>query len=304
MRTPLDLAAEAGLKQFSDLITAILNANFRDSITGGEEPGVAIADAVHAAPEDLLEGFESGTIITATEEKSGFDIGLIFKTQDITRMADLMLAGDGESKDELDNDSKDSAIEIANMYLGAVSAAAATQMDKKLGFKVDNASKFISVAALPADSYITFDFAANIKGSPIQFRQYMDENFSSLLETQDSSVPMDFFGDAPAEPAAAASGGGGARQALPTGNANLDMLMDIDIPVSVCMGSAKLFLKDILGLGPGNIIELDQNADELIELTVNEKLIARGEVVIVDGYFGFRIKEIISRAERIKKLKD
>ena len=66
----------------------------------------------------------------------------------------------------------------------------------------------------------------------------------------------------------------------------------------------KLFLKDILGLGPGNIVELEQNADDPIELAINDKVIARGEVVIVDGYFGFRIKEIVSKAERIRKLKD
>ena len=67
---------------------------------------------------------------------------------------------------------------------------------------------------------------------------------------------------------------------------NLDLLLDIDIPISVRMGSAKLFLKDILGLGPGNIVELEQNADDPIELAINDKVIARGEVVIVDGNFG------------------
>ena len=51
-------------------------------------------------------------------------------------------------------------------------------------------------------------------------------------------------------------------------------------------------------------MELEQNADDPIELAINDKVIARGEVVIVDGYFGFRIKEIVSKAERIRKLKD
>jgi flagellar motor switch protein FliN/FliY len=85
---------------------------------------------------------------------------------------------------------------------------------------------------------------------------------------------------------------------------NLEMLMDIEIPISVRMGSSRLFLKHILGLGPGNIVELDQNANEPVELAINDKAIARGEVVIVDGYFGFRIKEIISKADRLKRLRD
>nr|WP_278252188.1 flagellar motor switch protein FliN [Deferrivibrio essentukiensis] len=82
------------------------------------------------------------------------------------------------------------------------------------------------------------------------------------------------------------------------------MLLDVEIPVSVRIGSTKMFLKDIVGIGPGNIIELDNYADEPIELLVNNKPIARGEVVIVDGFFGIRIKEIISREERLKKLRD
>ena len=294
MRTPIDLSSEAGLQQFSDLIKDILNTNIQ-SITS-DDPGVAIADSVHSAPEDLLEGFENGTIITASEEKTGFEVGLIFKTQDITKLADLMLMGEGESKDELDADLKDAVMEIANQYFGAVSAAVDTQMGKKLSFTVDNAGKFMSAAVFQSDNYITFDFTANIKGSPIQFRQYLDESFSSLLDTQPAQVMPDFFGDMD-------TGSSEPSRAVGTGT-NMDMLLDIEIPVSVRMGSAKLFLKDILGLGPGNIVELDQNADESIELTVNNKLIARGEVVIVDGYFGFRIKEIISRAERIKRLKD
>ncbi len=84
---------------------------------------------------------------------------------------------------------------------------------------------------------------------------------------------------------------------------NLNMLLDVEVPVSIRMGTSKLFLKDVLGLSPGNIIELDEYADDLIQLTIGDKAIARGEVVIVDGYFAFRIKAIMSKTDRIQQLR-
>lgn len=84
---------------------------------------------------------------------------------------------------------------------------------------------------------------------------------------------------------------------------NLNMLLDVEVPVSIRMGTSKLFLKDVLGLSPGNIIELDEYADDLIQLTIGDKTIARGEVVIVDGYFAFRIKAIMSKTDRIQQLR-
>ena len=88
-----------------------------------------------------------------------------------------------------------------------------------------------------------------------------------------------------------------------TSSRNLNLLLDVEVPVSIRMGTSQLFLKDVLGLAPGNIVELDEYADELIQLTINDKPIARGEVVIVDGYFAFRIKEILSKAERIQQIR-
>jgi flagellar motor switch protein FliN/FliY len=76
------------------------------------------------------------------------------------------------------------------------------------------------------------------------------------------------------------------------------------VPVSVKIGTTNIFLKDLLNLTSGNVIELDQSVNEPVELTVNNKTIAYGEVVVADGYFGLKIKEIINKTERIKRLSD
>ena len=83
---------------------------------------------------------------------------------------------------------------------------------------------------------------------------------------------------------------------------NLEMILDIEVPVYVRVGTAKMLLEDVLKLGIGSVIELDKNIDEPVDLIVNDKVIARGEIVVIDSNFALRITEIETKAERIKKL--
>lgn len=83
---------------------------------------------------------------------------------------------------------------------------------------------------------------------------------------------------------------------------NLDLLMDIPLDVSVELGHTKKTIKDVLELGPGSIIELDKLAGEAIDILVNQKYIAKGEVVVVDENFGIRITEILDQSDRLKNL--
>jgi flagellar motor switch protein FliN/FliY len=84
---------------------------------------------------------------------------------------------------------------------------------------------------------------------------------------------------------------------------NLDFILDIPLKVSVELGRSKAVIKDLLQLGQGSVIELDKLAGEPLEVLVNGKLIARGEVVVVNEKFGVRLTDIISPVERIETLK-
>ncbi|WP_010649292.1 flagellar motor switch phosphatase FliY [Oceanobacillus massiliensis] len=84
---------------------------------------------------------------------------------------------------------------------------------------------------------------------------------------------------------------------------NLDMLLDIPLKVTVELGRTKKSIKDILDLSSGSIIELDKLAGEPVDILVNEKLVAEGEVVVIDENFGVRVTDIISQSDRIMKLK-
>ena len=84
---------------------------------------------------------------------------------------------------------------------------------------------------------------------------------------------------------------------------NLDFILDIPLKVSVELGRTKLIIKDLLQLGQGSVLELDKLAGEPLEVLVNNKLVARGEVVVVNEKFGIRLTDIISPIERIESLK-
>ncbi len=79
---------------------------------------------------------------------------------------------------------------------------------------------------------------------------------------------------------------------------NMNLLMDVQMDLTVELGRTKMFIKEILGLGEGSIIELDKLAGEPVDLLVNGKLVAKGEVVVIDENFGVRVTDIVTPAER------
>jgi len=84
---------------------------------------------------------------------------------------------------------------------------------------------------------------------------------------------------------------------------NIDLILDVPLDISVVLGRTKKSIQEILNLGTGSLIELDKLAEEPVEILVNGKQIALGEVVVVDENFGIRITNIVSSVERIKKMR-
>jgi flagellar motor switch protein FliN/FliY len=83
---------------------------------------------------------------------------------------------------------------------------------------------------------------------------------------------------------------------------NMDFLLDIPLEISVELGRTKILINELLKLGQGSVIELSKLAGETLEILANQKLVARGEVVVVNEKYGVRLTEIISPSERIERL--
>lgn len=87
-----------------------------------------------------------------------------------------------------------------------------------------------------------------------------------------------------------------------TGTANIDLIMDVPLQVTVELGRTSKLIREVLNLSPGSVIELDKLAGEPVDILVNGKLIAKGEVVVIDENFGVRVTDIVSPMERVNNI--
>jgi flagellar motor switch protein FliN/FliY len=83
---------------------------------------------------------------------------------------------------------------------------------------------------------------------------------------------------------------------------SIELIMDVPLEITVELGRTKKLIKDILEFGPGTILELDKLAGEPVDILVNGKYIAKGEVVVIDESFGVRITDIVSASKRLSKI--
>ena len=119
-----------------------------------------------------------------------------------------------------------------------------------------------------------------------------DQMAKEWEEQLDGSDSEDAAPPAPSPPPAAA----------PTGNENLDFILDLPLLVTVELGRNKMAIHDLLRLGQGSIIELGKLVGEPLEILVNDRLIARGEPVVVNEKIGIRLTDIVSAMERVENL--
>ena len=105
------------------------------------------------------------------------------------------------------------------------------------------------------------------------------------MSADENKIPDEVFGGELAKPQVAAA-------------SHLDLLLDVQLEATVRFGGSEMLLRDILSASPGTLIELDRQLEEPADLLVAGRMIARGEVVVMNGFFGLRITELVSPAER------
>ena len=91
-------------------------------------------------------------------------------------------------------------------------------------------------------------------------------------------------------------------ESVQEGKHDLDFILDIPLDITVELGKVKMLVNDLLQIGQGSIVELNKPSGEPVEIYINSKLIARGEVVVVDEKLGIRVTDVISALERVKSL--
>lgn len=129
---------------------------------------------------------------------------------------------------------------------------------------------------------------------------------TQTVEDFDWEKPLE---ETPADPLADLPKAESASEAAPSApkeksgrHPSMDLLLDIPLEITAELGRTRMIINDLLQLGQGSVIELNKLAGEPLEILVNQKLIARGEVVVVNEKFGIRLTDIISPLDRIKQL--
>jgi flagellar motor switch protein FliN/FliY len=129
------------------------------------------------------------------------------------------------------------------------------------------------------------------------------DSVDNILKGMSSDSPEDMPEEAPPQPVVSkADFQQLSMNSVEKKSQNIDLLMDVDLPVSIELGRTKMSISEILAMGPGSIVELDKLVGEPVDLLVNQKCVARGEVVVVEESFGLRITQLMSPEERIKNL--
>lgn len=291
LRPEVDLILDQGSSVLGALVNRTAILSLREIKTA--DPG---------GPSEF--GGEGLTLHVTLEGLPG-DLAICLSKNTAAMLAGLMMGGDGNAhfKDE----DLDALNELGNQLMGAV----CTALGGKHGLSV-SASQVKTSPLDPSNPPFSLDGAALAEADlavdgvePAPFHLLISQTLAESLT-----------GGSSGNSSSSSSGGGGMMaqsngydSALSRGMGdgdvptNVQMLLDINLNVTIELGRTRLSIRKILELGPGSIIELDRLAGEPVDLLVNDKVVAKGEVVVVDEYFGIRIISLVSPEERIKQLR-
>ncbi|MCX6061499.1 MAG: flagellar motor switch protein FliY [Campylobacterales bacterium] len=221
-----------------------------------------------------------------------------------TALGDMMLGGDGEGKEEMNDDDLDALKEIVSNITGAMSTTLGSQKElPKFSIKTENAVFIGENEEINLDPYAkmyVFSFVLGSINSLMMFA--VDSSIVNALEGSNSVISHEDVGERDSGYANQETTNKGRR--LDEGEMkNIGLIMDVKLPVRVRIGKKKMLLKDVLSMDIGSVIELNQLANDPLDILVDDHVIAQGEVVIVDGNFGVQITSIGTKRDRLTKLK-
>ena len=217
-----------------------------------------------------------------------------------TAIGDMMLGGEGEEKEEMDDEDLDAIKEVISNILSSFSRSLGSQKNMpKLNFTIDKVSYIDPNNEIDFKGFEKlFIYNLSIHNSHDNIAFAINSDLVSIIGEEGQAsfqkVVEEQVQETAKKPALSMS-----QEEL----SNIELIKDVKLPIRVRIGSKKMLLKDVLSMDIGSVIELDQLANDPLEILVGDKVIAMGEVVIVDGNFGVQIGEIGTKRERLEKLR-
>ena len=268
----------------------IFSAEVSSTIEGltGKTPTIGEANEFEARAQTGINPPVVSATINAGEGKLKMCATPLF----VTAINDLML---GEEKPTMNEDITDDEIdackEIYSNILGAVSTALGGQSElPKLSFEVEDIALVAKSEPLNLANFDKiFIYSVSLEGVMQHLGLAVDRAFLRAID--------------PNAGASASSEDNIPKIELGEEIRNIGLIMDVRLPIRVRIGSKKMLLKDVLSMDIGSVIELNQLANDPLEVLIGDKPVALGEVVIIDGNFGVQITEIGTKKERLEQLK-
>lgn len=221
-----------------------------------------------------------------------------------TTLSDMMMGEEDSDRDEVTEDDLDAAKEIVSNIFGAIGNSLSAQKEMPvLTFSIDSIESVgedNDVSLEEFSKMFVYNFTMGSLNSLLMF--IVDEKLNSSVFGDSSSAIAD-------EPVATPLGSFDESSAPSSVSlndeelSNISLIMDVKLPVKVRIGKKKMLLKDVLNMDIGSVIELNQLANDPLDILVDDHVIAEGEVVIVDGNFGVQITTIGTKRERLNQLK-
>ncbi len=281
--------------------------------SAAEVLGTLVDRAVTAAPcesstNEASIRVEPQTVATLTEIPSaGFSFVTQYAKAALGKVVELMLgtpAGEGEM-DAMQ-------LSIVSETVAQISSAMAEKLTQELKVASENITSTVpaEASAFPAPPFSSYSAVLDVAG---EFTVGLTLDFDGVALAK-LEPPAPEAAPAPAAPQAAAKPGAPAPEsrpvafapmaptpirAAPPGKANLDLVRDIPLEISAVLGQTAMSLRDVVALQNGSVLELDKLSTDPIDLYVNDILIARGEVVVVDDKFAVKISELNPAVDRI-----
>ncbi len=219
-------------------------------------------------------------------------------------LSDMMMGEESSDREDVNDDDLDATKEIVSNIFGAISNSLSAQSELPvLSFSVENIEFINEGSEVSLDSFnrmYIYKFSLDSLNSLLMF--IVDDSLYKALNGS-ASIGMPEVDDSSLSLPASEECGESTLTLNDDEINNIALIMDVKLPVRVRIGKKRMLLKDVLNMDIGSVIELNQLANDPLEILVDNHVIAEGEVVIVDGNFGVQITTIGSKKDRLTQLK-
>lgn len=221
-------------------------------------------------------------------------IGILASSILMSAIGEWMMGEEEISKnDQLGSDEMDAAKEAIQNIISAFSTTLGAQKEiPNMDFSISSCD-FVSDSVDFKDFVKLYFFDVKIQDLEEQISLVMDQNLYNILSGKSDEANSQNNAQSKEE----------RHFNISEELKNINLIMDVRLPVRVRIGNKKMLLKDVLTMDIGSVVELNQLANDPLEILIGEKRVAYGEVVIVDGNFGVQITEIGSKKERLEQLR-